>query len=119
MGPYLALLIAMSGPPAADAKGSQARMIAPFVGDDVVAVIHLDLTKLDVATLGRRLFSGFASAEDADETTKEVSRWFGALRKAGAKGLYLLANPTDFPGPPVVVVSTAEGADAAEIGRLL
>ncbi|MHC5543008.1 DUF1559 domain-containing protein, partial [Singulisphaera rosea] len=38
---------------------------------------------------------------------------------AGAKDLFLVSRPTDFPEPPLVVVPLAEGADAKAIGKLL
>src|SRR4051794_8062591 len=110
-----ACLLALPGP-AAD--NPRARAIAPFVVGDDVAVAHADLAKLDVPSLGRSLLGNFAREEEVDEFLQGVGRLFGALRRAGVSDLYLIANPIDFPGPPVAVVPLADGADATAIGRL-
>ena len=41
-----------------------------------------------------------------------------ALRRAGARELFVVVNLSDLPGIPFVVVPLNEGADAAAIGRL-
>jgi len=102
------------GQPVADPR---IKAIAPFVESDVFAVVQLDLVRADLQGLATRVFGDPPPGFLAD--TKQVTlRWSDALRRAGAKELYLVFSVIDMPGPPFVVVPLVEGADAAEIGRL-
>jgi len=93
------------------------KAIAPFVESDVFAVVQLDLVRADLQGLASRVFGDPLPGVLAD--TKNLTlRWSEALRRAGAKELYLVFSVIDMPGPPFVVVPLVEGADAAEIGRL-
>src|SRR5262249_59500214 len=44
--------------------------------------------------------------------------WSDALRRAGARELFVVVNLSDMPGMPFVVVPLNPGADATAIGRL-
>jgi hypothetical protein len=105
---------------AARADDLRARAIAPFVDADVIAIGRLDLTKVDVDTLAHRLI---ADQESAAEAAQAVAPWFAALRKAGAREIYLLLALPDVMSPsgspPPVIVPPSEGADAKAIGELL
>ena len=94
------------------------RAIAPFVATDVFAVVQLDLVRADLQELATRVFSDPPAGVLADHK-KVALQWTEALRRAGATELYLVFSVIDMPGPPFVVVPLAQGADAAEIGRLL
>lgn len=115
----IALLLALSGAAAVPAADPRVQAIAPFVGEEVAAVVHLDLTKLDVVPLVRSLLAGFADAEEMVEAPRAVDRWLASLRLAGAKELFIVVDPADMPGPPIVVVPLVEGADAKAIGEVL
>ena len=99
--------------------GTTARpAIAPFVGADVVAVVHLDLTRLDVPSLARRLWADWRCRRGRRDH-EGCRRWAGAA-SGRANDLYVLVSPRDLPDPPIVVVPLVEGADAQAIGgRLL
>ncbi len=97
----------------------RAEAIAPFVGDEVAAVLHLDLTELDPNALARQVLEGVLEAREIDAATESVNGWVESLRKAGAKDLYVLVDPLDLPNPPSVIVPMVEGADAEAIGRVL
>ncbi len=115
----IALLFALSGPASAPAADPRVQAIAPFVGEEVAAVVHLDLTKLDVVPLVQSLLAGFADAEGMVEAPRAVDRWLASLRQAGAKELFIVVDPADMPGPPIAVVPLVEGADAKAIGEVL
>ena len=121
--PMVALLVAAAPPqdPAAAAKGAA---VAPFVGEEVAALAHIDLMKVDAPALARRLLGNAAEAEanreeDVHNAARAVGGIVDALRKAGAKDLYVLLDPTDLPGVPVLVVPLAAGADANAISGTL
>jgi hypothetical protein len=105
---------------AAWADDPRARAIAPFVDADVVAIGRVDLTKVDVDVLARRLI---ADQESAAEASQAIAPWIAALRKAGARQIYLLVALHDVMSPAnsaaPVIVPLSEGADAKTIGELL
>ena len=110
------LFVALCGSTSARAEDARARAIAPFLDDEVVAVLHLDLTKVDLDDLLTRLFQ---DRDAAREYSLELGPWFKELRKAGAEDMFLVVTPANFPAPPSVVVPQGNGADATAIGRLL
>jgi hypothetical protein len=118
----LVLLVALAGPGWADPPAADAKEIAPLVGENVAAVVRLDVMKLDIEALARQLLSGVVDKgdrEEADQRAAAASRWFAALRAAGAKRVYVLIDPTDFHAQPTAVVPLSDGVDAAAITRLL
>ncbi len=110
------LIVALCGSASAQAEDARARAIAPFLDDEVVAVLHLDLSRVDLNDLLTRLFQ---DPDAAREYSEGLGPWFKALRQAGAKELFLVARPTDFPGAPSAVVPLGAGADGTAIGKLL
>jgi Protein of unknown function (DUF1559) len=118
----LVLLVALAGPGWADPPAPDAKEIAPLVGENVAAVVRLDVMKLDIEALARKLLSGVVDKgdrEEADQRAAAAGRWFAALRAAGAKRVYVLIDPTDFHAQPTAVVPLSDGVDAAAIARLL
>jgi len=117
--PYVLVPITFCGLVAARADDPRARTIAPFVDADVIAIGRVDLEKVDLDKLAHRLV---ADQELAGEVSQAISPWVAALRKAGAREIYLLVTlPEVMPphGPPPVIVPLGEGADAKAIGELL
>jgi prepilin-type processing-associated H-X9-DG protein len=112
--------LALFGLSPARADDPRASAIAPFVDADVIALGRLDLVKVDIDKLAQRLVT---DQEQAGEITQMLAPWVEALRKAGAREIYLLValpdvlNPVH--SPPPVIVPLAEGADAKAIGALL
>jgi hypothetical protein len=102
------------GQPAADPRVTA---IAPFVETDVIALIQLDLSRADLPGLVTRLFG--EQQPGAFPDVKKILSGLQALRRSGAKDLYVVFSAIDIPGLPFVVVPLVDGADAAEIGRLL
>ncbi|APW60626.1 DUF1559 domain-containing protein [Paludisphaera borealis] len=104
----------------ARAADSRAEAIAPFLDADVVVVCRINIEKFDVDTFAGRLVEDQASAA---LLTKNFGPWLAALRKAGARDLYLLATLEDLPpagsSPPSAVVPLPPGVDAAAVGKLL
>jgi len=111
------LLLCLCQAPGQLAAEGRTKSIAPFVESDVFAVVQLDLVRADLQGLATRAF-GDPPPGSLAATSKIALHWSEALRRAGAKELYLVFSVIDMPGPPFVVVPLVEGADAAEIGRL-
>jgi prepilin-type processing-associated H-X9-DG protein len=117
---YALILISLSVLSPAHAQDVRSRILAPFLDNDVLGVGHIDLTKVDVEKLARTLVT---DQEQAGEMAQTFSPWLSALRKAGAREIYVhlslpeLLSPS--PSPFAVIVPLTEGADAKAIGELL
>jgi hypothetical protein len=102
------------------ADDPRTQAIAAFLDDDVIGVMRIDLARVDVEKIARRVA---ADPEQAAAMSQAVSPWFAALRTAGAKDLYLLINLTDMMNPehapPSAIVPLASGVEARGIGQLL
>jgi hypothetical protein len=118
--PFLLVTLTFTGLPKAGADDPRARTIAPFLDADVIAIGRLDLAKVDMDKLTRRLV---ADQELAGEISERVAPWIAALRKAGGRELYILVALPDVLSPvgalPTAIVPLGEGADAKAIGELL
>src|SRR4051794_6743291 len=115
----LVALLAVAAPMQDPAGGGEGATIAPVVGEGVAVVVRLDLTRLDVQALARRVL-GDADGEDDDvRATKAIGATVNALKKAGARDLFLLFDPEDLPGQPIAAVPLTAGADGPAIARVL
>jgi prepilin-type processing-associated H-X9-DG protein len=112
----LLLTVAVSTQAPADAT---AAAVAPFVGEEVAVVVHIELTKWDAQTFFRRVVGKLADEDDLSSATKLIDGSVAALKAAGAKDLFLLFEPADMPGLPTAVVPLADGADGKAIAALL
>jgi len=104
----------------------KAEAIAPFVGDEVVAVAHFDLEALAPSAFARRVLEGVLPDEEIKAATEGLESWLAALRDAGGTDLYVLLTPVDLViptawlnRPPAVVVSLDQGTDPEAIAALL
>jgi hypothetical protein len=87
------------------------------VDSGVLAVVELDLARGDLHAFADRMATVRPPSPVTDVITPLLT-WSDALRRAGARELFVVVNLSDWPGPPFVVVPLNEGADAAAIGRL-
>jgi hypothetical protein len=115
----MALLLTVAAPTAEQAASTKAATIAPLVGEEVAVVVHIDLTKWDTQTFFRRVLGKLAEEDELSAGTKLVDDSVAALKTAGAKDLFLLLDPADFPGLPAAVVPLMDGADAKAIATVL
>jgi hypothetical protein len=107
--------------PAAAETKVDPQAVAPFLDDRSFAVLHVDLTGIDVDALVIRL-AALAQVEvkDLAQPRNELSRWLKDLTGAGARDLYLVASLIDVPDhSPFVVVPLEKGADANRIREAL
>ena len=115
----MAVLLTVAVPTAQQAASTKATAIAPFVGEEVVVVVHLDLTRWDAQTSFRRVLGKLADDDDLHAGTKAIDSSVDALKAAGAKDLFLLFDPADMPGLPTAVVPLVDGADGKAIASVL
>jgi hypothetical protein len=115
----VALLLTVAVPPAEQAAGTQAAAIAPFLGKEVAAVVHIDLTRWDTQTFFRRVLGKLVDEDNLNADTTAIDSSVAALKAAGARDLFLLFEPADMPGLPSAVVPLVDEADGKAIARVL
>jgi prepilin-type processing-associated H-X9-DG protein len=115
----MAVLLAVAAPAAEQAASTKATAIAPFLGEEVAVVVHVDLTKWDAQTFLRRVLGKLADEDDLSAGTKAIDGSAAALKAAGARDLFLLFDPADMPGLPAAVVPLADGADGKAVSMAL
>ena len=108
---------ALGQTPQPTGDGARARAVAHFVDPDVVAVVQLDLARVNI---GRRRCAWRAIARPAWPPNEQAPvALTEGLRQAGAQEVYVVVSLDDLPGLPVLVAPLIPGSDAARIGRLL
>src|ERR1700756_1894968 len=99
--PLAALLMAVA-PLQDEAGDGKAAAVAPLVGEEVAAIAHFDLVKTDVPALMRRVLGNATEneanrEENLQNAIRMVDGTVDALRKAGAKDLYIFLDPSQLP----------------------
>ncbi|HTU17718.1 MAG TPA: DUF1559 domain-containing protein [Gemmataceae bacterium] len=118
----LALTVAL---PAAAAEKldaeARARAIAPFVDEQTVGVVHIDLTRIDAEALLNWVAEvGRLEAKEIEEPRRELRGWLADFTKAGGKELYFVVSLADLPRDPLLlIVPLAAGADAQVVRGVL
>jgi hypothetical protein len=96
---------------------AQARFIAPYLDEQVIAVGHVDLTRLDANALVKRISSFLGSRETGPTSPGAVvRRWLAEIPKAGARDLYIVFPIAE---RPFVLIPLEGGTDGAALSRLL
>src|SRR5258708_5569777 len=105
---------------AADRKfdaDAAAKAVAPYLDDRTIAVVHVDLTRIDVDAFAGK-FAALAKMKIADlaQEKKSVATLLQTLTKAGAKDAFLVVSLAEVPNePPFVVFPLEKGGDAKSI----
>src|SRR5262245_5764586 len=102
---------------AAQAGDDPVAPIAPFVDEQTVAVVRVELSRLDPdAQFQKAIALGKLQDRDLAQARQEATRVYKSLRGAGIDTAYLVVSMADLPGnPPFVVIPLAAGADAAKV----
>ena len=119
------LLLSLAVPCLADDKKldaeARAKAVAPFLDEQLIAVGHVDLTRVDVNAIAEKL-SEYAKVKEEEIAgpKKEVGDWLEAWSKAGVRELYVVISLADVPGlPPFVVVPLEGDVDAKNLSDAL
>ncbi len=98
-----------------------AKAVAPYLDDQTVAVLHVDLTAVDVNALVEK--AAALAKTDPDELPlprKEAVAAVKALNGAGAHDLYVVVSLADVPErTPFLVVPTEKGEGVKEVAAAL
>jgi hypothetical protein len=111
------------------ADNPAARHLAPFADDQTIAILHLDVDRLDVDALQKKLqdLSTQLAPEEQRQATMVISLGMPVLKsdqeafkKAGGHHVYFVFTMSDSLGSPgFALVPLEQGADAKTIGNLL
>jgi hypothetical protein len=119
-----ALTLAVSAPAAAERKfdpEARARVIAPFLDEEVVAVAHLDLTRLDAGALAPRLIADELPPRDFQRLNRQLQQLREHFTRAGGKEVYYVLSLADVSPakatPGFVIIPLEEGADEKALAR--
>ena len=112
-------LAAKPEPVQAPDGAARAAAIAPLVGEDVLAVAHVDLNRWEVRTSLKKLLGPVGDDPDVAAVATALDARLGALKAAGATELYLVLDPADLPGYPVAVVPLSGGARPKPLAEIL
>jgi hypothetical protein len=113
------LAAAASASPAAE-PAAAARFVTPYLDEQAVAIIHLDLTGLEVDDAFERIAR--AAGIDPKEFAVTLRAWrdgLAAFRKAGANDVYGVLSVADLPQPGMFVLAPRSGANDAELKAAL
>ena len=108
--------------PAADKfdPAACAKTIAPFIDDEALAVVRIDVTRLKVAALADELKKIVPIPADvANQGLPIAEQAVRDFLAAGGKDAYLVVSLRDLPKNPPLVVVPINGGDAAAMQRLL
>ena len=99
---------------------ARATAIAPFVDEQTLLVVHVDVTRIDADRLSAKLteFAKFDDAEAGGAKTA-VGSWVANFTKAGGKDFYAVVSLADWPqAVPFFVVPTGDDTDAGSLSKL-
>src|SRR5205085_2985449 len=110
-------LPAQEGAPAAR---ELAREIAPYLDEQLLAVLHVDLSKLDPEAVGKALRKAGVAEADAEQAATGLKMILAGLRGAGLKRGFAVFSLAEVPEqPPLIVLPIEQGRDADALGKLL
>ena len=91
-----------------------AKAVAPYLDDRVVAVLHVDLTAVDVNAIAAKVADlAKADADALPFPRKEAADAVKLWTDAGARDVYFIVSLADAPErPPVIVIPLEKGVDA-------
>lgn len=116
---FLAMAFLMTAISRSHADDAARDEVAPFVGDETIAVVRLDLAHFEIGPLAGAVFGEIVADDRVNDPIAAADARIKALRQLGFKDLYILIDPADFLNHPVVVAIPAAGADLKAIGALL
>ncbi|MFH1268385.1 MAG: DUF1559 domain-containing protein, partial [Planctomycetota bacterium] len=97
--------------------GARAKTIAPFIDEQTVAVVYVDLARIEVDPLLDKLVELVPEAQgDVEDARLDFNRARDGLLKAGARELYVVMSLADLPGKPGFMI--LPGADAIDVAAL-
>src|SRR5262245_46397828 len=120
----LFLLLAVPAPLCADDKKPDAkelaREIAPYLDDQLLGVVHIDLTNVDPEAAGRALQKAGLTAKQIEQAVAAGNQLLTALKGAGLKRGFAVMGLTEIPDqPPLLVIPLEKEGTAPVLIRVI
>jgi hypothetical protein len=117
---FVALVLVAAPAHAAERKfdpAATAKAVAPYLDERTVAVVHVDLTRIDADALADQFATlTKIKLEDFADEKKTAADMLKSLTKAGAKDAFLIVTAADLPAEyPMVVIPLEKGANSKAI----
>src|SRR5262245_23066970 len=113
----LPLALALCAPAVAAGQDGGARPVAPYLDDEVIGVVRVDLSRFDADGFSRWLARVQRGEKDPVGQWGTLRAYLDGLVKAGARDVYVVLSLADLPEPPLVVLPVGKGADARALAR--
>ncbi len=106
------------------AAAKRAKAIAPFIGEETVAVIYVDVSRLKVGPLIDKLVELVPEAAEQQNMMRlGAGAALGAFTQAGGRDAYMVIDMADIgpvmTDPPPVIVPLHDGADEETLGLMM
>lgn len=116
----ISMLLFLAAPGFAETPAeARAKMVAPFLDAQTIAVVRVDVSKVDPEALAKRV-AGLAKLDEAEVVRQ--AKLLAALKKqftdAGGKEIYLVVSLADLPESTLIVVPLAVGKDEKPLDAL-
>ncbi len=107
------LTIALLLSPQGEAGKTPKDAITPFIGEEVAAVIHVDLSRIDVQHELKKLLAPIPGGSNEEDSIAQIAKVADDLRNAGISRAYVLIDPLTLPGVPDFVMPGVKDPEAA------
>lgn len=102
----------------------RAKVVAPYVGEQLLAVLRVDLTKIDIPAVFQQGFDMFrvSAPQQAGlvKLSQTIEQWKQSLIRAGAHELYFIVDPGDILHfEPFVIVPVAKRGRPKVVASLM
>ena len=119
MLPSLSLLFLLGLTAQTPAPANPAAVIAPLVGHEVAAVVHVDLNRLDFQETVKKLAGAFATEKQFARSIDSANSVVDSLKKANARELFVMIDPSDYPNLPLFVFTLKPGSDPKPLQNVI
>jgi len=99
---------------------ARAKAIAPYIGEQTIAVVHMDLSALEVGDLVDKFVQLVPDADIDGEMRANLKKAHSAFTSAGFSDFYVVVSLADIPAsPPFIIVPKGDETKVAELQKLL
>ena len=129
-----AVCTALDAPGQVSDPAARAKAVGPFIDEQTIAVVRVDVTRIDIDALFAKLgqivgqVEGDRDDKEAaleaikrfDQPKQIVGKWVADFMKAGGRELYFVASLADIPRHPFFTIAPLQSrADARAIAGLI
>jgi hypothetical protein len=116
----LAVVLPLSARETKFNPASRARALGELIDENTIALIHIDLARMDADAMAKTLLPmAPAQKDDVEQLVKQLKAFRTAFTKAGGTELAVAFSSEELPGISVVRVPLSDRSDEPALSRLL